>query len=64
MGDLRYYFVSGNLSCPGFHLGDFILKFNSYWFAIPGITLTGILAFIAFSFIISIVSSILYWIFK
>jgi putative membrane protein len=53
------------LVVPGFHLGDFIFKgFNSYWFAIPGITLTGILAFIAFSFIISIVSSILYWIFK
>jgi putative membrane protein len=53
------------LVVPGFHLGDFIFKgFNSYWFSIPGISLSGILAFIAFSFIISTISSILYWIFK
>jgi putative membrane protein len=53
------------LVVPGFHLADFIFKgFNSYWFSIPGISLSGILAFIAFSFVISTVSSILYWIFK
>ena len=53
------------LVVPGFHLGEFVFKgFNSYWFPIPGISLSGILAFIAFSFIISTISSILYWIFK
>lgn len=53
------------LVVPGFHLGDFIFKgFTSYWFSIPGISLSGILAFIVFSFVISTVSSILYWIFK
>lgn len=53
------------LVVPGFHLGDFIFKgLSSYWFSIPGISLTNILAFIAFSFVISTISSILYWIFK
>jgi putative membrane protein len=53
------------LVVPGFHLGEFVFKgFTSYWFALPGIALSGFLAFIAFSFIISTISSILYWIFK
>lgn len=53
------------LVVPGFQLADFVFKgFTSYWFSIPGISLSGILAFIAFSFIISTVSSLLYWIFK
>jgi putative membrane protein len=53
------------LVVPGFHLTNFIFSgFHSYWFSIPAISLYGILAFIAFSFVISIVSSILYWIFK
>jgi putative membrane protein len=53
------------LVVPGFHLGEFVFAgFNSYWFAIPGVSLLGVLAFIAFSFVISTVSSILYWIFK
>jgi putative membrane protein len=53
------------LVVPGFHLADFVFKgFSSYWFAIPGLSLSGLLAFIAFSFVISTVSSALYWIFK
>lgn len=53
------------LVAPGFHLGDFAFHgFNSYWFSLPAITLTGILAFLAFSFTISLVSSLLHWIFK
>jgi putative membrane protein len=53
------------LVVPGFKLGQFIFAgFNSYWFNVPGITLSGILAFIAFSFVISFVSSVLHWIFK
>ena len=53
------------LVVPGFHIGEFVFAgFNSYWFSIPGISLVGVLAFIAFSFVISTVSSILYWIFK
>lgn len=53
------------LVVPGFSLGEFVYAgFNSYWFSIPAISLSGVLAFIVFSFIISTVSSILYWIFK
>ncbi len=53
------------LVVPGFKLAEFVFKgYNSYWFAVPGVSLSGILAFIAFSFVISLVSSILYWIFK
>ena len=53
------------LIVPGFKLLDFAFKgYNSYWFSIPGISLSGVLAFIAFSFLISFISSIMYWIFK
>jgi putative membrane protein len=53
------------LIVPGFKLLDFAFNgFSSYWFSIPAIFLNGILAFLAFSFIISIVSSVLHWIFK
>ena len=53
------------LIVPGFKLLDFIFKgYNSYWFSIPALSLSGILAFIAFSFLISTISSIIYWIFK
>ena len=53
------------LIVPAFKLGDFVFKgYNSYWFAVPGIHLGGIFAFIAFSFVISTISSIIYWIFK
>jgi putative membrane protein len=53
------------LVVPGFKLLDFIFKgFSSYWFTIPALSLSGILAFIAFSFLISIVASLGYWIFK
>jgi putative membrane protein len=53
------------LIVPGFKLVDFVFKgFASYWFTIPAISLPGILAFIAFSFLISIIASFGYWIFK
>ena len=53
------------LIVPGFKLFDFAFKgFSSYWFSIPSVTLSGILAFIAFSFLISFVSSVLHWMLK
>lgn len=53
------------LVVPGFKLLEFVFSgFNSYWVSIPAISLTGTLAFIAFSFLISFISSIVYWIFK
>lgn len=60
---ITFYLVT--LIVPGFKLTDFIFHaYSSYWFNIPGITLQGVFAFIAFSFAISIISSILHWIFK
>ncbi|QQG41257.1 MAG: phage holin family protein [Candidatus Woesebacteria bacterium] len=53
------------LVVPGFKLMDFIFAgYSSYWIAIPAIHLTGALAFLAFSLVISLVSSIVFWIFK
>lgn len=53
------------LVVPGFKIIDFIFKgLTSYWISIPSISLHGILALIAFSFIISIISSILDWLLK
>lgn len=53
------------LVVPGFKLLDFSFKgFSSSWFTIPPILITGILAFIAFSFPISFVASVGYWILK
>jgi len=53
------------LIVPGFKLLDFAFKgISTYWFSIPAVSLSGILAFIAFSFIISLIASIGYWIFK
>ncbi len=53
------------LIVPGFTILNFVFKgYNSYWFALPSLSLNGILAFIAFSFLISFISSIGHWIFK
>lgn len=60
---ITFYLVT--LIVPGFKLMDFgFAGYQTYWFSIPTISLTGILAFLAFSFIISAVSSFVYWIFK
>lgn len=53
------------LVVPGFKLLDFVFSgYNTYWVSIPALSLTGVLAFIAFSFLISAISSIGNWIFK
>jgi len=53
------------LIVPGFKILDFTFKgFTGYWFSIPPISITGILAFIAFSFLISLIASVGHWIFK
>lgn len=50
---------------PGFKLMDFAFAgFSNPWLPIPAIALSGALAFVAFAFLISFVSSIVYWIFK
>ncbi len=53
------------LIVPGFKLVNFVFKgFSSSWINIPAISLNGVLAFIAFSFLISLIASVGYWIFK
>lgn len=50
---------------PGFRILDFVFKgYSSYWFSIPSLSLAGILSFVAFSFLISLVASTFYWILK
>lgn len=53
------------LVVPGFEITNFSFAgYNSYWFYLPPIMITGVLAFVAFSFLISFVSSIISWVFK
>ena len=48
--------VVSDFSINGFHFAGF----DSYWFSIPSLNLTGVLAVVAFSFLISFASSALY----
>lgn len=60
---ITFYLVT--LVVPGFKITGFIFHtYNSYWVNIPGLSLNGIFAFIAFSFAISLVSTFLHWLFK
>ena len=53
------------LLVSGFKIAEFYFPgVSTYWFNLPIIALTGFLAFIAFSFLISTVSSIISWIMK
>lgn len=60
---ITFYLVT--LLVPGFKLTDFAFAgYNSYWISLPAINLSGMMAFLAFAFLISFVSSLIYWIFK
>lgn len=60
---ITFYLVT--LIVPGFRLTDFVYPgLNSYWLSLPAINLSGTMAFLAFAFLISFVSSVIYWIFK
>lgn len=53
------------LLVSGFKIKEFLFPgFSTYWFSIPPIALTGLFAFLAFSFIISFVSSTIYSVLK
>lgn len=53
------------LLVTGFKISDFVFPgYSTYWFNLPQITLYGFFAFLAFSFIISFVSSTVYTIIK
>jgi putative membrane protein len=49
----------------GFKITQFVYGgFSSKWLEIPAFTLEGILAFLAYSFAISFISSFMYWLLK
>lgn len=53
------------LVVPGFEISKFYFSgLSTYWLSIPEISLNGILAIIAFSLLISIISSLLDWLLK
>jgi len=53
------------LIIPDFKIVEFAFKgLTTYWAIIPPVYLSGILAFIAFSFVISFISSIVAWVLK
>ncbi|MFH1863652.1 MAG: phage holin family protein [bacterium] len=53
------------LVVPGFKITRFFLAgFSTQWFDIPTISLGGILSFVAFSLLISLLSSFLLWLVK
>lgn len=53
------------LLVSGFKITGFLFSgFSTYWFVVPEIALSGLFAFLAFSFIISFVSSTIYSILK
>lgn len=53
------------LVVPGFKiLGFKFFGFTSDWFSIPSVSLGGIGAYVGFSFLISILMSLIYWLIK
>lgn len=51
------------LVVPGFKILGFSFSgFSSSWVYIPAISLGGILAYVAFSFVLALITSIIYWI--
>lgn len=53
------------LITPGFKIAGFSFAgFSSAWFDLPPIFLPGILGLVAFSFLISFISSFSFWVFK
>lgn len=50
---------------PGFKITGFAFAgFSSVWISLPPVILSGFFAFVIFSFLISFVSSLVYWIIK
>jgi putative membrane protein len=53
------------LVVPGFKITGFhFLGFSSPWIDIPAISFSGVLAYIGFAFLLSLITSFIYWIVK
>lgn len=60
---VTFYIIT--LIVPGFKILEFSFKgYSPYWINIPPVYLKGILAYVVFSLIISLISSILDWLLK
>src|SRR3990167_4256310 len=60
---ITFYLVT--LLVPGFKILDFAFNgYSSNLFSIPSVALTGTLAFLAFAFLISFLTSLMNWLFK
>ena len=60
---VTFYIIT--LIVPGFRIAEFAFKgFSPNWISLPSFTLSGTLAIIAFSFITSIICSIIDWLLK
>jgi putative membrane protein len=60
---ISFYLVT--LLVPGFKILNFAFGgYSSNLFSLPAISLAGTLAFLAFAFLVSFISSFMYWIFK
>ncbi|MGB6839227.1 MAG: phage holin family protein [Microgenomates group bacterium] len=50
------------LVIPGFRIVGFMFQgFSSSWFDLPSISFGGFLAYVAFSFVFSLIASFIYW---
>ena len=57
------YLVS--LVVPGFKIGNFVfLGLPTGWIDIPSFSLNGILAYVGFSFLLSLITSFMHWLIK
>jgi putative membrane protein len=53
------------LLVPGFKIAGFVFAgYSSVWFDLPGVSLAGFVAIIAFSFVQSLFASFIYWLMK
>lgn len=60
---IALYFVT--VVIPGFKITSFSFAgLSTAWFDIPALNLGGFLAFIAFSFLLSVITSFVYWLVK
>lgn len=60
---IAFYIVT--LIVPGFKIANFYFSgFSTKWFDFPAIALAGIMAYFAFSFLISLISSSIHWLTK
>lgn len=53
------------LVVPGFSITGFVFPgYSTQWFALPPLSFSGLFAFIAFSFVLSLIISIVHWVIK